>query len=119
MATVTLADDMRPLHHPKTFIGKYIWSQDHKVIAIQYSLTAIVDRAGGAGAVGADAAAARLSRHASRFITPQHYLQYVTMHGMIMVIYLLTALVSRRLRQLPHPADGAAPGTWCSPTSTC
>src|SRR6266853_1844453 len=26
------------------------------------------------------------------FINPSNYLQYVTMHGMIMVIYLLTAL---------------------------
>src|SRR5437868_12562904 len=26
------------------------------------------------------------------FITPSNYYQYVTMHGMIMVIYLLTAL---------------------------
>jgi cytochrome c oxidase subunit 1 len=25
------------LYHPKTFIGKYIWSQDAKVIAIQYA----------------------------------------------------------------------------------
>ena len=41
MATVTLADDLTPLHHPKTWIGKYVWSQDHKVIAIQYALTAI------------------------------------------------------------------------------
>jgi cytochrome c oxidase subunit 1 len=29
------------LYHPKTFIGKYIWSQDAKVIAIQYALTAM------------------------------------------------------------------------------
>ena len=29
------------LYHPKTFIGKYIWSQDAKVIAIQYAITAI------------------------------------------------------------------------------
>jgi hypothetical protein len=40
MAT-TLADDLKPLHHPKTWVGKYVWSQDHKVIAIQYGLTAI------------------------------------------------------------------------------
>ena len=40
MAT-TIADDLKPLHHPKTWIGKYVWSQDHKVIAIQYGLTAI------------------------------------------------------------------------------
>ena len=28
------------LFHPKSFLTKYIWSQDAKVIAIQYSLTA-------------------------------------------------------------------------------
>lgn len=40
MAT-TLADDLRPLHHPHSWVTKYVWSQDHKVIAIQYSCTAI------------------------------------------------------------------------------
>src|SRR6266581_2243344 len=29
------------LYHPKTFVGKYIWSQDAKVIAVQYAITAI------------------------------------------------------------------------------
>ena len=29
------------LHEPVGFYAKYVWSQDHKVIAIQYSLTAI------------------------------------------------------------------------------
>ena len=29
------------LYHPKTFVGKYIWSQDAKIIAIQYAITAI------------------------------------------------------------------------------
>ena len=24
------------LYHPKTFLGKYIWSQDAKIIGIQY-----------------------------------------------------------------------------------
>ena len=47
----TIADDLRPLHHPKTWVGKYVWSQDHKVIAIQYAVTAVVGRPGGAGAV--------------------------------------------------------------------
>ena len=26
------------LYHPKTWVGKYVWSQDHKVIAIQYAV---------------------------------------------------------------------------------
>ena len=41
MAYVALADREQELSHPKSFITKYIWSQDHKVIAIQYSLIAI------------------------------------------------------------------------------
>src|SRR3546814_127443 len=95
MATVThptLADDLKPLHHPKTFIGKYIWSQDHKVIAIQYALTAI--------AIGLVAlvlsALMRLQLgfpDTFTFIQPENYLQSVTMHGMIMVFYLLTAIL--------------------------
>jgi len=34
--------EREPLHDPQSYWTKYIWSQDHKVIAIQYSLTAIV-----------------------------------------------------------------------------
>ena len=73
-------------------VTKYVFCQDAKVIAIQYSLHGHGDRPGGAGAVLADAAAARLSRHASPSSTPNDYYQFITMHGMIMVIYLLTAL---------------------------
>src|SRR5438045_4563852 len=79
------------LYHPKTFVGKYIWSQDAKVIAVQYAITAI--------AVGLVALVLsgimRLQLgfpHVFSFINPSNYLQFVTMHGMIMVIYLLTAL---------------------------
>ncbi|HKE97148.1 MAG TPA: hypothetical protein VKB34_22755, partial [Povalibacter sp.] len=43
MAYVAIADrdHEHALHDPQTFIRKYIWSQDHKVIALQYSVTAI------------------------------------------------------------------------------
>ncbi|CED60606.1 Putative cytochrome C oxidase [Moritella viscosa] len=83
-----IADD----HQPSGFFAKYVWSLDHKVIAIQYSITAIF--------VGLIAlvlsALMRLQLgfpdHFS-FIDPSSYLQYVTMHGIIMVIYLLTALL--------------------------
>ena len=80
-----------PLYHPKTFIGKYIWSQDAKIIAIQYGITAI-----GIGLVAL--VLSILMRLQLGFpesfsiIDPANYLQFVTMHGMIMVIYLLTAL---------------------------
>src|SRR3954452_12529826 len=79
------------LYHPKTFIGKYIWSQDAKVIAVQYGLTAM--------AIGLVALVLswlmRLQLgfpNSFSFIDPHNYLQFVSMHGMIMVIYLLTAL---------------------------
>ena len=91
MAT-TLADDLRPLHHPHSWVTRYVWSQDHKVIAIQYSVTAI--------AIGLVALfLSALMRLQLGFpgvfpaIQPDNYLQFVSMHGMIMVVYLLTALL--------------------------
>jgi cytochrome c oxidase subunit 1 len=91
MAT-TIADDLKPLHHPKTWVGKYVWSQDHKVIAIQYALTAI--------SIGLVALVLSVLMRlqlgfpgAFPAIQPENYLQYVSMHGMIMVVYLLTALL--------------------------
>src|SRR5438034_1286435 len=79
------------LYHPKTFIGKYIWSQDADGIAVQYGITAI-----GIGLVALVLSGImRLQLgfpHVFSFITPNNYLQFVTMHGMSMVIYLLTAL---------------------------
>ena len=79
------------LHDPQSFITKYIWSQDHKVIAIQYSVIAI--------SVGMVALVLSWLMRLQLgfpdtfdFITPESYSQYYTMHGMIMVIYLLTAL---------------------------
>ncbi len=79
------------LYHAKTWLGKYVFCQDAKVIAIQYSLTAI-----GIGVVAL--VLSLLMRlqlgfpHEFSIIDPSNYLQFVTMHGMIMVIYLLTAL---------------------------
>jgi hypothetical protein len=93
MAYVAIADrdNEQELHDPDTFITKYVWSQDHKVIAIQYSIIAI--------AVGLIALVLsgmmRLQLafpDAFAFIDPTAYYQFITMHGMIMVIYLLTAL---------------------------
>ena len=89
---IAVADQVDQSSHPSSFLSKYIWSQDHKVIAIQYSITAI--------AVGLIAlilsGIMRLQLgfpNEFSFIDPSSYLQFVTMHGMIMVIYLLTALL--------------------------
>jgi cytochrome c oxidase subunit 1 len=79
------------LHEPKSWITKYVWSQDHKVIAIQYSITAIV--VGIVALVLSDLMRLQIGFPGRLpFIDQTHYYQFVTMHGMIMVIYLLTAL---------------------------
>ena len=79
------------LYHPHSWITKYVFSQDAKVIAIQYSFTAT--------AIGLVALVLswliRLQLgfpDTFSFISPDAYYQIITMHGMIMVIYLLTAL---------------------------
>ena len=93
MAFVAIADrdHEHELHEPHSFIRKYIWSQDHKVIAVQYAVVAI--------AIGLVALVLSVLMrlqlgfpHVFSLIAPQEYYQYITMHGMIMVIYLLTAL---------------------------
>ncbi len=90
MAHVALADKGQELAHPKTWIGMYVWSQDHKVIGIQYIITAT--------AVGVVAlilsGIMRLQLGfpgVFDFIQPDEYYQAVTMHGMIMIVFMLTA----------------------------
>jgi len=78
-------------HAPQSFWTRYVWSQDHKVIAVQYSLTAIA--IGLVGLVLSNLMRLQLGFPGKfAFIDANHYYQFVTMHGMIMVIYLLTAL---------------------------
>jgi cytochrome c oxidase subunit 1 len=93
MAYVAIADrdHEQHMHHPQSWITRWVFCQDHKVIAIQYGITAI--------AVGVVAmilsSMFRLQLgfpDAFDLVTPEKYYQYVTMHGMIMVVYLLTAL---------------------------
>src|SRR5476649_712644 len=79
------------LYHAHTWITKYVFSQDAKVIAIQYSATAT--------AIGLVALVLSWLMRLQlafpgtfAFIRPDNYYQFITMHGMIMVIYLLTAL---------------------------
>jgi cytochrome c oxidase subunit 1 len=79
------------LYHAKSWVTKYVFSQDAKVIAIQYAVTAT--------AIGLVALVLSWLMRLQlgfpgrfAFIDPSHYLQFITMHGMIMVVYLLTAL---------------------------
>ena len=80
------------VHQPRSWITRYWFSRDHKVIAVQYAVTAI--------AVGLVALVlSGLMRiqigfpGLLPFITPDIYYQAVTMHGMIMIIFLLTAFL--------------------------
>ena len=78
-------------HGPQSFWTKYVWSQDHKVIAVQYTIVAIL--VGLLGMVLSDLMRLQLGFPGKfQFIDPARYYQFITMHGMIMVIYLLTAL---------------------------
>ncbi|MGD8339560.1 MAG: cbb3-type cytochrome c oxidase subunit I [Gammaproteobacteria bacterium] len=92
MAYVAIADrdHEQHLHDPDTFITKYVWSQDHKVIAIQYGGTAIL--MGVIALVLSLLMRLQIGFPDTFNITPYEYYQFVTMHGMIMVVYLLTAL---------------------------
>ena len=96
--TPDTVDDVGPaevgemeLNHSHSWWTTYVFSQDAKYIGVQYALTAI-----GIGLVGLVLSwMMRLQLgfpSTFSFITPADYLQFVTMHGMIMVIYLLTAL---------------------------
>jgi len=79
------------LYHAHHWITKWVFSQDAKVIAIQYSGTAIA--IGLVGLVLSWLMRLQLGfPDTFTFIDADIYLQFVTMHGMIMVIYLLTAL---------------------------
>ena len=79
------------LYHAHSWWTKYVFSQDAKVIAVQYGCTAVA--IGLVGLVLSWLMRLQLGfPETFSFISPESYLQFVTMHGMIMVIYLLTAL---------------------------
>ena len=79
------------LYHAKSFWTRWIFCQDAKVIGVQYAITAV--------SIGLVAMVLSWMMRIQLafpelvpFLGPAEYYQFVTMHGMIMVIYLLTAL---------------------------
>ncbi len=83
-------EDME-LYHPKSWVTKYVFSQDAKIIAIQYSITAL--------SIGLVALVLSWLMRLQlgfpgifSFIDANAYYQFITMHGMMMVVYVLTAL---------------------------
>ncbi|MEG3591915.1 MAG: cbb3-type cytochrome c oxidase subunit I [Pseudomonadota bacterium] len=90
MAHQAMADTDVELYHPKTWLGKWVFSQDHKIIGYQYMTTAV--------SVGLVALYLSMTMRLQlafpgefSMIMPNEYYQAVTMHGMIMIVYLLTA----------------------------
>jgi cytochrome c oxidase subunit 1 len=99
-------------HHKETFITKYIFSQDHKMIAKQYLITGIIMAVIG----GFMSMLFRLQlgfpdQHftiieaflGKEGMTPDKYMGLVTIHGTIMVFFVLTAGLSGTFSNLLIP----------------
>lgn len=108
-------------HHEESFITKYIFSQDHKMIAKQYLLTAIF--MGLVGGLLSSLFRLQLGWPESSFpwlqsilgewaeggsIDPNFYLALVTMHGTIMVFFVLTGGLSGTFSNLLIPLQVGA-----------
>ena len=103
-------------HHKETFITKYVFSTDHKMISKQYLITGIF-----MGVIGVfmsmlfrlqiawpdhsfSIIEAFLGRHQDGGVmTPDMYLALVTIHGTIMVFFVLTAGLSGTFSNLLIP----------------
>ncbi len=103
-------------HHKETFITKYVFSQDHKMISKQYLITGII-----MGVIGVfmsmlfrlqlaypeqsfSIIEAFLGRSGEGGVmTPDMYLSLVTIHGTIMVFFVLTAGLSGTFSNLLIP----------------
>src|SRR5437763_15111279 len=94
-------------HHELGFVRKYIFSTDHKVIGIQYLITAMAMAIVG----GTLSLLMRLQlaypttlmpfmakilpdAYAGGIMKPEFYVSLVTMHGTIMVFFLFTAVLT-------------------------
>jgi len=103
-------------HHKETFVTKYVFSQDHKMISKQYLITGII-----MGVIGGfmsmlfrlqiaypeesfSIIEAFLGRAGEGGVmTPDMYLSLVTIHGTIMVFFVLTAGLSGTFSNLLIP----------------
>ncbi|MDB4347409.1 cbb3-type cytochrome c oxidase subunit I [Bacteroidia bacterium] len=103
-------------HHKETFISKYVFSMDHKMIARQFLITGII-----MGCIGVFLSVLfRLqlawpetqfgilkmflgSFAADGVLSPEYYMALVTIHGTIMVFYVLTAGLSGTFSNLLIP----------------
>ncbi len=91
-------------HHKESFISKYIFSYDHKMIGKQYMITALIWALIGMGLSWVmriqlaypgqqiPIFETLLGRYAEGgILAPEYYIAMMTMHGTIMVFFVLTA----------------------------
>jgi cytochrome c oxidase subunit 1 len=103
-------------HHDQDFLFKYVFSQDHKMIAKQFLITGFI--MGFIGLIMSTLFRLQLGWPGESFwivdkllgswaengvIAPDKYLSLVTMHGTIMVFFLLTAGLSGTFSNLLIP----------------
>ncbi|MBM3450779.1 MAG: cytochrome c oxidase subunit I [Armatimonadetes bacterium] len=89
MATATAAHPDAHAHEdPQSFVSKYIFSYDHKVIGVQYLITSLfMMLIGGALAM---AIRTQLAWPNSGVLKADSYLAAISMHGTIMIFFVLT-----------------------------
>ncbi|MFN4083168.1 MAG: cbb3-type cytochrome c oxidase subunit I [Bacteroidia bacterium] len=108
-------------HHKETFITKYIFSQDHKMIAKQFLITGII--MGTLGMLMSLIFRLQLAYPDMKFpflegilghwakdgkLDPNFYLALITIHGTIMVFFVLTAGLSGTFSNLLIPLQCGA-----------
>ncbi len=108
-------------HHHESFISKYIFSMDHKMISRQFLITGII-----MGCIGVFLSVLfrlQLAWPETQFgilkfflgsfakdgvLSPEYYMALVTIHGTIMVFYVLTAGLSGTFSNLLIPLQVGA-----------
>src|SRR3989454_9358165 len=110
------------VHHELGFWRKYVFSTDHKIVAIQYLITAMTMAVIGGilsmlmryqlawpsmlsptlGKLMPDAFAGGVMK-------PEFYVSLVTIHGTIMVFFLFTAVLTRGLGNFLLPPSNGPP----------
>ncbi|TDO21559.1 cytochrome c oxidase subunit 1 [Pedobacter duraquae] len=124
MSTITIQnnqhhdshDDHAHGHHKETFLSKYVFSMDHKMIAKQFLITGIIMAVIAMGLsilfrlqlAWPDRSFPILETFLGKWaeggrIRPEFYLALVTIHGTIMVFFVLTAGLSGTFSNLLIP----------------
>jgi cytochrome c oxidase subunit 1 len=80
------------VEEPRSFIRKYVFSLDHKVIGMQYLVTALVMAivAGGLAVL----IRSQLAWPGKALFAPEKYISFVTMHGTLMVFFVVSLSLS-------------------------